>query len=265
MNETEYDVADYGLTRLFHRISALEIEDYPEVFEGRDGEVDGVGARYAGRTISVDFVYQVNDIYDFYLLRDKINTLFSIKDPFYIIFKREPYKRWRVRRLSGFTLEPNPKAGVFTVEFKCVNLYAESLVYSTATKSWDIDRWGWDGSIDWDTPLQYEFNSNNFIVRNLGNVTIDPREHEIRIYITATASSYLKITNQTTGDVYQLNNALSPNDNLVLNGVESKLNSSSVFGKTNHKLLTLAPGPNEFLIEGGTIHRMDFEFRFLYK
>ena len=267
MNGTQLDIVDYGLTRLFHRISALELEDYPETLEGKDGDVDviGDGARYVGRNISVDFVYEVADIYDFYILRDKINALFSIRQPFYIIFKREPYKRWKVRRLSSFTLEPNPKAETFTVEFKCVNIYAESLVYSSAIKSWDIDRWGWDGTIDWDTDLNYSFSTNQFIVKNLGNVKIDPREHPITIYISAQANSYLRITNRTTGDVYQINAPLSQGDNLVLSRVSTLLNSVSSFARTNHQLITLAPGDNDFLVAGGTIYGIHFDFKFLFK
>lgn len=264
LDGTRFDIEDYSLIRLFHRIPSLDVEHTTTSIEDRDGPII-LETRFSGRTISVELAYIAQDIFDYYLLRDVINDLFARKEAFYIIFKREPYKRWKVRLAQGFETEPGPRMEPFTVNFICENIFAESIATTADIKEWDVDKWGWNGTIDWDEDLNYSFDSNSFTVKNLGNVKIDPREHELEIIIKATTSSYLQITNNTTGDVFRYNGALSSTDELKLTGIRALKNSLSVLKNTNKKVLTLAPGENEMTVEGGTLSSIVFNFRFLYK
>ncbi len=210
-------------------------------------------------------MYIAQDIYDYYLLRDELNELFTRDETFYIIFKREPYKRWKVKLAQQFSTEPNPRMEPFTVEFRTVDKYAESIADTSTIKEWDVDKWGWNNTIAWEEELKYTFNSSSFTVKNLGNVPIDPREHALEIVLKGTFSSSVTITNSTTGETFQYNGALSSTDTLTLKGVRTLKNGTSVFKDTNKKILTLAVGDNSFTITGGAVSRIVFNFRFLYK
>ena len=263
LNGERFDISDYGLTRLFHHIPTPEVKH-------TSSQIGGIGdtitdTTIGQRTISVDLLFQVMDIYDYYLLRDEIHALFVREEAFYIIFKREPYKRWLVKLADGFKITPNPKAGLLTIEFKTVKRFGESIGTTADSKEWDADKWGWNNTINWDADLRYTFNSSNFTVKNLGTATIDPRDNELEIVVRASAASYLRIVNVTTGDEYRYNGPLSSSDILKLKGVRSFKNNVSAFGNTNRKLLTLAPGDNQFVVEGGIVQDIAFNFRFLYK
>ncbi len=263
LNGTKYDVEDFGIKRLFHVIPSAEIKS-------ESSSVSGVGeivteATIDQRTISVEFGFKVVNIFDYYLLRDELNALFLSDEPFYIVFKREPYKRWKVRLAEQFTVPPNAQGGNFVVNFRTVQKYAESIATTASKKEWDEDVWWWNGAISWDDPIQYAFTTNRFNVINLGNAEIDPRLMDMEIVVKATAGSYIEINNRTTGDVYRYNGALTSNDTLILKGVRTFKNGVSVFKDTNKKLLTLAPGVNDIQISGTTAQSVNFNFRFPFK
>jgi predicted phage tail component-like protein len=267
LNGTRYDIKNHSLKRLYHRIPSPSVEHTTSTVEGRSGDVF-LNTRFSGRTISVELLYIARDIYDYYLLRDELNGLFARNEAFYIIFKTEPYKRWKVRLAQGFSMEPSGNMRSFTIEFVCENIFAESVGTSLDLqnqKEWDIGLWGWGMGLDWDKEYQYEFNDNSFTVENIGNVAIDPCEHELEIIVKGEFSDGVTITNQTTGDVYKYNEPLSSTDNLALSGIRTLKNGTSDFKSTNKKLLTLAPGENSITVEGGTLTSIAFNFRFLYK
>lgn len=263
VNGTRIDVADYNLTRLYHYIPSLEIEHTSSAVEGI-GQII-THTQLKSRMISVEFMVKSYDIFDYYLLRDEINDLFTREDSFYIIFKREPYKRYKVRLAKQFEVPPQKRLGKFTVEFVVVQRFAESVASTSDVKEWDTDKWAWNGLISWDDDLQYQFTTSSFTVKNLGNVVVDPRESELEIVLTGSFTDYVKITNETTGDVYQYNRSLSSTDELRLKGIRTLKNGTSDFKHTNKQLLTLAVGDNHITVEGGTLTSIAFYFRFLFK
>ncbi|MGA3675631.1 distal tail protein Dit [Lysinibacillus agricola] len=263
LNGKKLDIADYSLKRLFHHIPSVSLSHNTEQVDGRDGLLF-LETTFDSRVISVELLYESYDIYDYYLLRDEINALFTRKESFYIIFKNEPYKRYLVRLNQAFEVEPNQYMNSFTVEFTCVNVFAESIATTKSSKEWDVDVWSWNGAITWDDDLNYSFKNNAFTVKNLGNVDIDPRQSELEIILKGTFSSSVVIKNETTGDVYVYNGSLNANDVLVLKGVQSYKNGTSVFKNTNKKLIRLFAGENNFTITGGNVSSVDFNFRFLY-
>lgn len=265
LDGTSFDTADYNLKRLFHRIPSADIEHDILSVDGRSDII--TSSKLNNRIISVEFLYQTYDIYDYYLLRDRLNDLFVRTESFYIIFKREPYKRYKVKLASQFDIEPSPNMQSFTVEFLTDNVYAESIYKTTEfTKEWDVAQHAWDGTIDWDgaAPV-YTFNSNNFIVKNLGNKTIDPREDYLEITLRGNFASFVSITNRTTGDVYRYNRDLPSTVDLRLLNVRTLRAGVSDFVNTNKKIIKLAPGNNDIIVEGGTVNSIKFDFRYLYK
>lgn len=265
LDGTSFDIEEYGLKRLFHRIPSTEIEHITEEIDGCDGEII-VETRYKNRTISVEMMYQTVDILDYYLIRDELNGIFTRKDAFFIIFKREPYKRWKVKLETQFKTEPHPYVGTFTVEFRTVIPYAQSVGTSLelAEQNFDSGLWGFGSRIDVDIDYEYVFNQPNFVIHNIGNVPIDPRQHDLEIVLKGTFSNGVTIKNATTEDEYRYNGSLSSADELKLSGIRTFKNGISDFRRTNHKLITLGVGANNFTVEGGTVNSIAFNFRFLY-
>ena len=266
LNGTRYDIADYSLKRLFHFIPSANIVNSNYELEGRSDYI--TNGRLNNRVIRVELLYITQDIYDYYLLRDELNNLLMRDEEFYIIFKREPNKRWLVRNNVQFEVPPNPHMQSFVVEFITQNFYAESVGTSLDLqnrKEWDVDLWAWDNTIDWDTNYPYTFSGNQFIVNNFGNIVVDPRYAWLETEIRAHPTGPLTITNTTTSDTYIYNGALTSSDTLLINGVRTLKNGVSDFANTNRQLLTLAVGTNNFIVNGGTIESIQFRFRFLYK
>lgn len=262
LNGTRLDIEDYGLTRLFHHIPSAEIDHTKESMNGI-GEVV-TETTILQRTITVEIGFKVSDIYDYYLLRDELNGLFMRRESFYIIFKREPYKRWLVKLDKQFTVPVHTQGGKFSLDFRTVKRFAESIASTYSRKEWDENIWWWNGAITWDDPLQYSFTTNNFTLVNLGNMVIDPSESDmdIRITIKATTNMPITIRNVTNGSVYVYGGTLTSNDILVLDGPRSLKNGVSVFKDTLKKVLKFDPGENKIEITGGTVHSVDFDFRF---
>jgi len=259
----QLDISNYSLKRLFHHIPSISLAHKTELVDGRDGMVF-TETQFESRVLSVELLYESTDIYDYYLLRDEINALFTRKESFYITFKNEPYKRYLVRLNQAFEVEPDQYMDAFTVEFVCVNIFGESVATTLSLKEWDVNMWAWNGQISWDEDLQYTFNSNTFVVKNLGNVDIDPRQNDTLIIVKGDFPSSITIKNNTTGDVYVYNGSVTAKDTLILRGVQSSKNGVSVFKHTNKKLIRLARGENSFTITGGTVTSILFDFRFLY-
>lgn len=260
---TRYNLQELGIRVLEFEPESLNVQNTVQDIEGGGYVVTNTG--YGPRYINCELQIRGQDLFDYALFRAEVFALFTSLEPFYVIDSKVPSRRWHVRSDGSFTLGRKNKRGNYSLKLLCVNKYAESIATTSSPKEWDADVWAWDGTISWDEDLQYTFTTNNFTVKNLGNAPIDPRENELEIIIKATASSYLQITNTTTGEVYRFNGSLTANDTLILRGIRSFKNGISSFRNTNHKILSLAPGSNTFQVTGGTIQSVAFNFRFLYK
>ena len=238
---TEIDIGDYGLGVEDYNIPSVEIKHTLADVEGIDNQIV-TETKFAGRTISVVFCYVARDYSDYVILRRRLNGLFARKIPFYIRFKDDSTIRWMVRLNRQFVTEKELETvGSMSIDFRCEKLYAESVNASN-----------------------YTFNTANFIVKNTGTETIDPRESQLDITLKGVFAKQVKMTNKTTGDVFIFTGALTANDTLKLTGIRTLKNNVSVLKNTNKKLITLNPGDNNFLIEGGTVTSIVFNFRPLY-
>lgn len=268
LDGTQIDIAEYSLAVEDYEIPSVEIEHTAVSVDGLDNQIV-TQTRYAGRIIPVIFCYLARDYQDYTLLRNELNVLFVRKVPFYIIFKDEPNKRWLVRLANQFAPEKELETiGSVTVNFRCEKINAESVGTSLDLQNkgtWDAALWGFSSGIDYDTRYNYTFNSNSFVVKNIGNESVDPRESMLDIILKGTFSNQVKITNHTTGDVFIYNGSLTSTDELKLTGIRTIKNGVSALRNTNKKLLTLTPGDNQITVEGGTVSSIVFNFKFLYK
>lgn len=261
LNGNEIDISDYARVLDFYVEPLVPIYDTYEI-EGGQTILKENGHNIRRAVATLRFSAYVMETYATRLA--ELRALLSHTRPFYLIDMRDSSKRWFVRNEGDFKPDRKSKTATMTVAFICINKYGESIGTTRDAKTWSANKWSWGSGLKWSVPLEYDFTSNNFIVNNIGTAVIDPRESKLKITIKATASNYLEIRNKTTGDILRYNGSLISAQTLVLDSINVTRNGVNVWANTNKKVLTLAPGENEFEVLGGTIISAAFDFRFLY-
>lgn len=256
-----YSLADFGIKTLDFEVDSLVAHTVSEQISGRDGHVD-VGTWYEARTMRASLFVQDYDSQ----LRNEIFRIFASRESFYLIDDRELGKRWDVKVSGGFSVQQVAQdKGRFTVEFIAARPFAESVKNTLST---DDTFYGNQVrqlfSASTDAEPSYEFTANTFSVYNAGDVAIDPRELPLSITYRG-ASTDLRIRNLTTGDDWRHTGSTNSADAITLDGVRSTRNNLSIFGATNRKLITLAPGWNDFQLTGTSGEfSIAFDFRFYF-
>ncbi|WVP28927.1 phage tail family protein [Bacillus licheniformis] len=220
---------------------------YYEKIEGTNGSIR-TGKDFGIRSIKAECRLFAEDTDDFFLLRNKIVAALYKQSQFYIITESEPYKRWKVEVSSSFDVDRIGTTGDFNIQFDCADGFAESLGTTLDPFTFDADRWLLGEGLT-DTVPSYTHKTASFSIYNAGDIPIDPIEMPLIIAYKG-GSSNLTITNQTTGDVWKYSGTTSSGDTIVLNRVRATKNNISIFGNTNRKFITLAPGWNHFKLSG---------------
>jgi predicted phage tail component-like protein len=251
---TIIDVADYNLKCSKYNIPSPSLTHYTDTVEGRDGDVFLGSSNYQNREISVEMVYQSADINDFYSLKSDFNRLFSTRESFYVVFDREPDRRWKVRLKTPFNVNIfSGRKGTFTIQFIAESPFSESL---DSTLNMSI------AQISGTKEIKYTQSTSTFEILNDGDMTIDPRIVPLVIQFKGTSTN-LQISNLTTGEICSYTGTSQAGDTIEINNIRSLKNGLSIFLNTNRKLITLVPGWNEFQISGasGTFEVL-FDFRY---
>jgi hypothetical protein len=262
LNGAIYNLLDYGIKTLDFQVDAPSPRVNSEIIDGRDGYVD-LGAAYDAREMRGSFFMTSADSTDFALLRNEVFRIFAGREQFYVIDSREPGKRWLVRS-NGYSVEQIiATKGRFDVEFTCATTYAESIGTSLSPKTFDAELWQiGQGLID--DGLTYSHTTPTFRIYNLGDTTVNPRHHPLVITYTG-ASTNLKIKNVTTGEEWAFTGTTTASDSVKLDGIRSTKNGLSIFRDTNRKIISLAPGWNDFVLTGASgSFTVSFDFRFYY-
>lgn len=260
----EIDLSQYGLEASSFKPSSLSPNHAIDNYEGMDGVIR-TGTDLDVRKCEVDFRLKAYDFNIHSLYRSDVFDLFDPTRDLYVVQEEQMGKRWHVVVSSEWTPDRiNPSVSKFTVPFETYRLpYAESINKSLTPKTfnefWQIGM----GLIPEDTP--YTFSSKSFRVYNAGNVVVNPIYCDMQIIIKATASGYIQLKNETTGDIWRYDGALTNNDTLIVD-FRAKKNGLSVYRSTNKGIITLAAGWNEFSVTGASaIHEITFDFRYYYK
>ena len=87
----------------------------------------------------------------------------------------------------------------------------------------------------------------------------------LRIVLRGNFSNGVTISNQSTGDTFAYNGSLTANDTMIIDGVSYLKNGQHITGQTNKKLISLKRGANQFVISGGTVASISFDFPFYFK
>lgn len=259
-----YLLSDYDVRTLDFVVDSPEPRTDSETIEGADGFED-LGTTYEGRTMRGEFLMQAADAEDYPLLRNEVFRIFASKQAFYLTDSREPGKRWLVKVAGKFSHEQVRVFGRFEVEFQSDSAYSESV--NTTTTPFTLEDYPWQigqGLIEADD-LDYVHSTTTFSIYNAGDVEVNPRRVPLVITYTG-ASTNLQIKNLTTLDTWTYTGTTTASDNLSINRTRSLKNGVvSVFANTNRKLITLAPGWNDFELVGASgAFEISMDFRFYY-
>lgn len=223
-----------------------------EKIEGRNGEVliDGTKSLQP-RQLTADFYMKSKDYTDSLLLRDVIYRQINGRE-FYIAESHLPNKRWKVHLSDRYEMERlAPIMQTFSVPLVCMGGLAESAGTTQDELTFTSDVWQFGQGLFWsdDGEISYSHNTRFFSIYNAGDVTLDPRNYPMVISYYG-PSNNLEIHNETTGDKWKYTGSSSVGEMITLDGVRSLKDGVSIFGNTNKKLITLAPGWNDFELSG---------------
>lgn len=216
-------------------------------------------------TLSFDIRSREQSMFDLVLQKTELRELFTREPEFYLIYSKEPGKKYRV----VYDSIDDERKGViytrYTVNLEAIKGYSESIA-TTLTDFNLEEEWQFSQGLVAED-YKYTHQTSHFIIYNAGSFEIDPREHYLRIALEGESEGNLTIFNKTTGDRFIYYPSLSTNlgQTLVLDGVYPKLNGVSCGIDTNHGLITLAEGVNEIEIQNITRVKSSWDFRFLYK
>jgi hypothetical protein len=250
LDGTIYDMEEIGVI-----VNSLNIESptpihYREKLEGRDGEID-LGTDYGPRLIKAKLTMIADD---FPLLRDEVFRIFDSKSAFYLLLDESPSKRILVKTDSPYSISRRANVGEFEIGFISNGSYFES---GDSTLNMVI------AQISGNKVQKYKHTAPTFEILNDGAELINPRYYPLIIEFIG-ASTNLQIKNLTTGDTWTFTGTTTASDIIKLDGIRSTKNSLSIFRDTNRKLISLAPGWNEFELVGATgTFEISFDFRFL--
>lgn len=208
--------------------------------EGMPGEQD-IGTEMGARIIRASLYFEAERMEDYADERDELFAIFRSEEAFYLIDTRSPGKRWKVKTDGFFEPDQHGIHILFDVVFKAASGVSETRLNKEKTFSEPI-----------------------FQFKNEGNVQIDMK-HQIETEIEFIGSSTgLEIRNKTTGDVWKYNGSTGGGDRILLKGVQSLKNGNSIFGQTNFKLISFAPGWNDIEVRGATVFTLKIRTRFYF-
>lgn len=268
INKIEYPV---GVTPLDISVSSIERDRYEESVKGIPGPID-YGFDFKEREITLNFQMEhYHDTFDFRLQRDELYNIFSSHNHLYVSDDRLPTRVIKLQVDGQFkperygywysTLEVTGKTtGLPFWRTKYTTQELELEGYNA-----DSDKFGFADNINLDYP-NYTFTTNLFYVWNGGNVTIDPRNMDlkIRLYQLKTDGNF-ELTNHTTGETFKY---LAPRtgNTVDMDGVQAFVGlQANRLRETNRKYISLAPGLNKISYTGGEMINIQFDFPFYFK
>ena len=102
-DEEMIDLDDLGIRTRDFIVHSPSYNNVLEEIPGMDGVVD-LGTTVGARTITCLFRFIADDWIDFGEKRDEVFSLFESKEPFYLIEKRNLFKRWLVKVADSYVI-----------------------------------------------------------------------------------------------------------------------------------------------------------------
>ncbi|MDU0567268.1 phage tail domain-containing protein [Staphylococcus haemolyticus] len=268
INEIKYPA---GVTPLDILVSSIERERYEENIKGIPGPID-YGFDFKEREITLKFQMEhYHDTFDFRLQRDELYNIFSSHNHLYVSDNLVPTRVIKLQVDSQFTPE---RYGYWYSTLEVTGKTTGLPFWRTKWKTQELelegynadsDKFGFADNINLDYP-NYTFTTNSFYVWNGGNVTIDPRNMDlkIRLYQLKTDGNF-KLTNHTTGETFEYL-ATRTGNTVDMDGIQAFVGmQANRLRETNRKYISLAPGLNKISYTGGEMINIQFDFPFYFK
>ncbi|MBU6132144.1 phage tail family protein [Staphylococcus xylosus] len=234
-------------------VNSLEIK-------GTDGVMMGPST-FGPFKLILRFSYIGEDITDYKLVKTKLRNLLYQRNPYYVVHSDMPGKKYAVYCENNAIEDLTSKFGTFEMTFQVYKGYSESL-YKTDQYSLISDKWQFESGVMPDAEIKYKHTRQKFSIYNGSSDTINPRKrHQLQIWIRLKTTTGFKLVNKTTGDVFEYKGKLETNQSFLIDGAYPYIEKERCGRLTNHGLITLAPGYNDFEI-WGTVS--DFEIQFIF-
>lgn len=269
MNELKFPV---GVKPLDFLLSSISKERITQKIDGIPGEID-YGFNYGTREASMTFwLRHYHAEHDFLLLVSELNDFLDSQPFFYVAHTYLPTRVIKItvdesyqpdRILGSMYAKLEVKCSISGLPFWRTKWKTQELELEGYNA--DSDKFGFADNINLDYP-NYTFDTNSFYVWNGGNLTVDPRNMDlkIRLYQLKTDGNF-KLTNHTTGETFEYR-APRTGNTVDLNGIEAFVGmQANRLRETNRKYISLAPGLNKISYTGGEMINIQFDFPFYFK
>lgn len=267
MNKVDYPV---GVRPLDLLVSSIEKERKEQQIDGVPGVVD-YGYNYKGREVKMNFMTEhYHGTFDHRLQRDEIYNLFDEYPFLYVSDDTVPSRMLKITVDGSFTPERYGYwYSTFEVDARITGLPFWRTKYTTQEIEKDgysavVEKYGMADGIHLDHS-KYRFDKKEFTVWNGGNVTIDPRNMDLKIRIAyGTSKGTVRLDNLTTGEYITCSRPVV-NDHLDFFGTKVLLGATNRLRDSNRKFISLVPGENKIKISNIDFRFCTFDFPYYYK
>ena len=254
-----------GLKFLDYEEEGVEVQTNTQSVNGVDGVLMGPST-FGPFNLVLNFSFKGVDNKDYKLVKQKLRGLLFQRDPFYIWHSDSPGKKYAVYCEENSIENLTPIFGTFSIKFVVYKGYSESL-YPTDQFSLGDGKWQFESGLVPDRNIKYKHTRQKFSIYNGSSDTINPRmRHQLQIWIRLKTTTGFRLVNKTTGDVFEYKGKLDTNQSFLIDGAYPYIEKKRCGRLTNHGLITLAPGYNDFEIWGTVSNvEMQFIFPFIYR
>ena len=268
------------MERFGNYLKLIEIGQHTPVFTETNYSIQGVdgvvnqGNTFAPFVIPVKFKVRVRDDQQYHLVTNEIRQFVSRRGNVYLQHYQLPFIKYPISKIETQFTRQSSTTGEMLINFTCSTGCGISIV-STAELQDKKEFWAMGGGLYSKDRYQYTFkDQKNFNVYNEGLDTIDVRKrHALTITISGVEyaadddreTKAIQVENLTNGDKFRYEKELRKKDKLVLSGVFPLLNGEHAGKDTNHEIIRINGGKNNFKIYGAEKFTITFDFHFLYR
>ncbi|PTJ85072.1 phage tail protein [Staphylococcus succinus] len=244
----------------------VDVKANTKEVNGTDGVIMGP-INFGPFDLVLNFSFLGRDINDYNLMLQKLRKILFKREIFYVWHSDMPGKKYAVYCTENSIDYKTPTFGTFAIKFSVIKGYSESLK-ETDEFSLSSGEWQFEGGLLADDKIKYNHDTTSFKIYNGSTDTIDPHiRHKFKLIININAPKGFKITNHTTGNVFEYKKSLTNKQTLIINGVHPTIDNKRVGINTNWQWITLAPGFNDIEITGEGIGNptTQWVFPFIYR
>lgn len=236
------------------------------VMKGVDGELPSA-TTFAPFNLVVKCGYDGYDTIDANLAEQELRNIFYKRYPYYIVTSDNPNIKYAVKNPDINPDYTDYKAIKFEINFSVYKGYSESLK-ETDEFNLSNDTWQFGNGLVIDDDIKYTHTENKFKIFNGSSDTINPLlRHKFNLKINIDAPKGFKLTNKTTGDVFEYTQPIQKEKTLNIIGLHPFIDKQRVGVNTNWQWITMEPGYNNIEITGESIENAttQWTFPFIYR